>query len=194
MTTASGATGARSREAADHEPVTVVFSWRAKPGKEREFSGWAKALTSVATRFAGSLGATVIHEVGSRDFHIVEQFVNRAALQRWLDSRERAQLYEQVRDIAEARTAVQQRTGLETWFHVPSHAGETMRPPPRWKQWLVSLIAVYPIVLLFQMYVFPLVADWPLWARAASFPLVILTLMTYVVMPIATRLLNRWLH
>jgi antibiotic biosynthesis monooxygenase (ABM) superfamily enzyme len=192
-TVSGGPTATRPRDAAE-EPVTVVFSWRAKPGREEEFAEWAKTLTLAATRTPGNLGATVIHEDGSRDFHLIEQFVNREALQRWLDSPERAALHEQVRDSAEARTAVQQRTGLETWFYVPSHAGATMRPPPRWKQWLVSVVAVYPLVLLFQMFVIPLVADWPVWARAALFPLVILTLMTYVVMPVVSRLLRGWLR
>lgn len=176
------------------EPVTVVFSWRAKPGKENEFAEWARGVTSAAAHFPGNLGAMVIHEEGSRDFHIIVQFVNQEALQRWLNSRERTRWHEKARDIADARTAVQQRTGLETWFYVPAHAGETVKPPPRWKQWLVSLIAVYPLVLLFQAFIVPRVADWPLWAKAAMFPLIILTLMTYVVMPIVSRLLRRWLY
>ncbi|MDT7651372.1 MAG: uncharacterized protein QOI36_2778 [Pseudonocardiales bacterium] len=194
MTTVSGPTSARQHGLADDEPVTVVFSWRAKPGKENEFAKWAKGLASAAAHFPGNLSVTVIHEQGSRDFHIIVQFVNREALQRWLDSRERARLHDKVRDIADARTAVQQRTGLETWFYVPAHAGETIKPPPRWKQWLVSLVAVYPLVLLFQAFIAPWVAGWPLWARSAMFPLIILTLMTYVVMPLVSRLLGRWLY
>jgi antibiotic biosynthesis monooxygenase (ABM) superfamily enzyme len=194
MTTVSGPTSARQHSLADDEPVTVVFSWRAKPCKENEFAKWAKGLASAAAHFPGNLSVTVIHEQGSRDFHIIVQFVNREALQRWLDSRERARLHDKVRDIADARTAVQQRTGLETWFYVPAHAGETIKPPPRWKQWLVSLVAVYPLVLLFQAFIAPWVAGWPLWARSAMFPLIILTLMTYVVMPLVSRLLGRWLY
>jgi antibiotic biosynthesis monooxygenase (ABM) superfamily enzyme len=194
MTTVSGPTSARHAGVADDEPVTVVFSWRAKPGKENEFEEWSKGVVSEAAHFPGNLGATVIHEEGSRDFHIIAQFVNREALERWLSSPQRARWHDKVRGIADTRTAVQQRTGLETWFYVPSHAGETIKPPPRWKQWLVSLVAVYPLVLLFQAYVAPHVAGWPVWARAAIFPLVILTLMTYVVMPLVSRLLRAWLY
>ncbi|NMH95692.1 antibiotic biosynthesis monooxygenase, partial [Pseudonocardia bannensis] len=102
MTTAGGPTSARERIAAGDEPVTVVFSWRAKPGKEDQFAEWAKGLTSAAAHFPGNLGATVIHEQGSRDFHLIAQFVNRESLQRWLESRERARWYETVRDIADA--------------------------------------------------------------------------------------------
>ncbi|CAM02093.1 hypothetical protein [Saccharopolyspora erythraea] len=59
--------------------------------------------------------------------------------------------------------------------------------------WLVSLVAVYPLVLVFQAFVVPMVSSWPLAAKAALFPLVLLTLMTYVIMPVVTRVLRRWL-
>jgi antibiotic biosynthesis monooxygenase (ABM) superfamily enzyme len=89
---------------------------------------------------------------------------------------------------------VQQRTGLEAWFCVPGHAAQTIKPPPRWKQWLVSLAAVYPLVLLFQAFIAPRIKDWPVEAKSAVLPLCVLTLLTYVVMPPVSRLLRGWLH
>jgi antibiotic biosynthesis monooxygenase (ABM) superfamily enzyme len=47
--------------------------------------------------------------------------------------------------------------------------------------------------LAFQAFVVPRTSSWPLPLRAALFPLVLLTLRTYVVMPVVTRLLRRWL-
>lgn len=132
-----------------------------------------------------------MHNEGSRDFHVVHQFDTRRDLRSWLDSDERRRWLRHARELAATRTAVQHRTGLETWFHVPSEA--TMRPPPRWKMWLISLVAVYPLTLAFQAFIVPLTASWPLPLRAAMFPLVLLTTMTYVVMPLVTRMLRRWL-
>ena len=40
----------------------------------------------------------------------------------------------------------------------------------------------------------PHVAQWPLLARGAIFPLVLAPLLTYVVMPWLSRLLRRWLY
>src|SRR5215217_8827857 len=88
---------------------------------------------------------------------------------------------------------LQQLTGLETWFKLPGANVPTMKPPPRWKMWLVSLMAVYPLVLAFQALVVPRVAGLPLPLQALMFPLVLLTLLTFVVMPAVTRLLRRWL-
>jgi antibiotic biosynthesis monooxygenase (ABM) superfamily enzyme len=68
-----------------------------------------------------------------------------------------------------------------------------MKPPPRWKMWLVSIVAVYPLVLAFQALLVPRMAALPLPLRALAFPVVVLTLMTFAVMPMVTRLLRRWL-
>ncbi|SEF20950.1 hypothetical protein SAMN05421837_101634 [Amycolatopsis pretoriensis] len=48
-------------------------------------------------------------------------------------------------------------------------------------------------MLEFQAWVVPLTESWPLPLRAALFPVVLLTTMTYVVMPAVTRLLRPWL-
>jgi antibiotic biosynthesis monooxygenase (ABM) superfamily enzyme len=171
-----------------------VFSWRAHRGAVGEFAEWARGATAEAARFPGNLAATVVHNEGSRDFHVVNQFETRRDLRAWLDSPQREKWLRHARSLAAGRTATQERTGLETWFHVPSEATATMRPPPRWKMWLVSMIAVYPLVLAFQAFLVPLTSSWPLPLRAALFPVVLLTAMTYVVMPIVTRLLRRWLR
>jgi antibiotic biosynthesis monooxygenase (ABM) superfamily enzyme len=183
----------RGRRLAREEPATAVFSWRARPGRENELAAWLQEARQVLARFPGYLGSTVIDEEGTRDFHLIAEFANQEDLRRWLQSDERAVLVARTSSLAAAQPSVQLRTGLETWFHVPSHDGATMRPPPRWKMWLVSLVAIYPLVLLFLSFVAPRVQSWPLWARAAFFPFVLLTSMTYVVMPVVTRLLRRWL-
>ncbi len=67
------------------------------------------------------------------------------------------------------------------------------RPARRWKTWVVSLVGLYPLVLGFLAFIAPRVARWPLPARAALFPFVLLTLMTYVIMPVLTRVMRRWL-
>jgi antibiotic biosynthesis monooxygenase (ABM) superfamily enzyme len=184
----------RGRRLARDEPAIAVFSWRARPGRETELAAWLEEARQVLARFPGYLGSTVIQEEGSRNFHLIVEFTNQEDLRRWLQSDERAVLLARTRSLAAAQPAVQLRTGLETWFQVPSHdGGATLRPPPRWKMWLVSLAAIYPLVLLFMAFVAPRLQSWPLWARAAFLPFVLLTSMTYVVMPVVTRVLHRWL-
>ena len=43
-------------------------------------------------------------------------------------------------------------------------------------------------------YVLPRLATWPLLLRSLVFPVVLLTRMTYVIMPVVTKTLRRWLY
>jgi uncharacterized protein len=87
---------------------------------------------------------------------------------------------------------VQRATGLETWFTLPGE--RAVVPPPRWKMLLVTLIGAYPLVVLLSAFVLPSLEGWPLLVRAAVVPVVVLSLMTYLVMPQLTRLLSGWLY
>jgi antibiotic biosynthesis monooxygenase (ABM) superfamily enzyme len=183
---------ADARPAAD-DPVTVLYSRRVKPGREADFEAWARGIVAAARQFPGHLGASVLDAPGSREYHILFSFADRRSLRAWLDSEERRRWLARVGELLEADRGLQQLTGLETWFKLPGANVPTMTPPPRWKMWLVSLIAVYPMVLVFQALVVPRMARLPLPLRALVFPLVLLTLMTFVIMPMVTRALRRWL-
>jgi uncharacterized protein len=171
----------------------VLYSRRVKPGREAAFEAWAHGVVAASRQFPGHLGASVLDAPGSREYHILFTFADRKSMQAWLDSDERRGWLARVGELIEADRGLQQLTGLETWFKLPGSNVPTMKPPPRWKMWLVSIIAVYPLVLAFQVLVVPKMVGLPLPLRALAFPLVLLTLMTFVVMPVVTRLLRRWL-
>jgi antibiotic biosynthesis monooxygenase (ABM) superfamily enzyme len=183
---------AGTRLSAD-DPVTVLYSRRVRPGREADFETWAHGIVAAARQFPGHLGASVLGAPGSREYHILFSFADRRSLRVWLESAERQRWLARLGDLLEADRGLQQLTGLETWFKLPGSNVPTMKPPPRWKMWLVSLVAVYPLVLAFQALLVPRMTRLPLPLRALLFPLVLLTLMTFVVMPMVTRLLRRWL-
>jgi antibiotic biosynthesis monooxygenase (ABM) superfamily enzyme len=170
----------------------VLYSRRVKPGREADFEAWARGIVAAA-RLPGHLGASVLDAPGSREYHILFSFADPRSLRAWQDSEERRRWLARVGELLEADRGLQQLTGLETWFKLPGSNVPTMKPPPRWKMWLISLMAVYPLVLAFQALAVPRMARLPLPLRALLFPLVLLTLMTFVVMPVVTRVLRRWL-
>lgn len=67
------------------------------------------------------------------------------------------------------------------------------KPAAEVEMWLVTVGAIYPLILTLFGVLAPRIAAWPLPLRALVFPLVLVTLMTYAVMPAITRLLRRWL-
>jgi uncharacterized protein len=174
-------------------PVTVLYSRRVKPGREGDFEAWAHGIVAASRQFPGHLGASVLDDPDTREYHILFSFTDRRSLRAWLDSEERRRWLARVEELLEADQGLQQLTGLETWFRLPGGNVPTMKPPPRWRMWLVSIVAVYPLVLAFQALLVPRMTGLPLALKALSYPLVLLTLMTFVVMPVVTRLLRRWL-
>lgn len=185
------ATGDEHERALRPEPATAVFARRVKPGHEAEYEALAREMVETSKEFAGQLGATMFHEAESPDYAVLYSFTTRPALQAWLESPERAKLSARADQIAESHLRLPPLTGLETWFTLPHQA--TIKPPPRWKMWLVSLLAIYPFVVAFQEWLLPPIKTWPLPVRSAVLPLTLLTLMTFVVMPVVTRLAQPWL-
>lgn len=59
---------------------------------------------------------------------------------------------------------------------------------------LTTFLGAFPCTLLIQWLVTPRTAAWPLPLRAAVFPVVLLPVLTYLVMPLLSRVLRRWLY
>jgi antibiotic biosynthesis monooxygenase (ABM) superfamily enzyme len=177
--------------AVDGEPATVVYARRVKPGREGEYEALAREMVEESKSFAGHLAATMLHEEGSPTYTILYSFLDRPSLRAWLESPERQRLLGRANRLSDEHVRVPPLTGLESWFTLPHRA--TIKPPPRWKMWLVSLLAIYPLVVAFQATVVPTIRTWPLLVRSAILPLTLLTLMTFVVMPVVTRVVQPWL-
>lgn len=172
------------------EPVTVVYTWDVAKGREHDFEEWAHGITDEATRFPGHLGATWLRPEGKdRRYHTVLRFSDGDRLSAWLESPERERWMRRLEGLAEEdRTHT---TGMETWFSLPDRS---VPAPPRWKMALVTFAAVYPLSLLLQATAVPLAKSWPLPLRSLVFPIVLVPLLTYVIMPTLSRVLRRWLY
>lgn len=173
-------------------PVTVVVTRDVVPGRERDFDEWVHLVVSEAVRFGG-LGASVItpdaRSTPARRV-VVCRFANEDSVRAWEGSEERKRLMQEAEAFSTPH--FQRATGLETWFTLPGEGA--MVPPPRWKMALVTLIGIYPPVVALLALVVPRVEAWPLLARAAVIPLVLVPLLTYVIMPLLSRLLRLWLY
>ena len=173
------------------EPVTVTVARRVAAGREPEFEQWYDGVTAAASRFPGFLGSGVLrpHTVG-HDWHVVYRFADPVSLARWEESDERAGWLRRADDLVQ-ETGVERVSGLETWFSLP---GRTAPAPLRWKMALVTLVAIVPLVLLMNVLLLPLLADWPLVLRTLAFSGLLTSLMTWLVMPRMTRLFRRFLY
>lgn len=180
------------KRASVKEPVNVVVSYAVKEGKEKEFERTIHRTIKAALLFTGNQGATVIKDEGRR-YHVVYRFSDPEKLNRWLGSKERRRLLANIGDLVEDKMIeVQKITGFETWFNASTEP--YLHSPPRWKMLLVTFLGAYPVVILFQWLIVPHIIKWQLLLRSLAFPVIILTIMTYLVMPVLTRFLHGWLY
>lgn len=176
-------------------PVTTVIVQRPRKDAVAQYEDWLKEITPVAQQFAGHRGVNVIRPHGAtQDYTIVLHFDSIANLRNWLDSEVRARLAEKIRPFLRAEESIEIKTGLEFWF-TPTTASKSA---PAYKQFLVTLSAIFPLSVAVPWLLAPLFQWLPelgtLGIRQLIVAAVIVATMTYLVMPRYTRLVSRWLY
>ncbi|MEA3095710.1 MAG: uncharacterized protein QOJ04_7052 [Caballeronia sp.] len=141
-------------------PVSVVISTRIKPDREADYRAWELRIAAAQTKAPGFQGYRFEPPIRGvqDDWLSVLRFDSEANLEKWLASPERLQLLEEAKPFTEEFHARVARTGFEQWFQTA--AGRSAAPPV-WKQNLIVLLLLYPVVFLFGAFVqTPLLSKW----------------------------------
>lgn len=176
--------------------ATVVITHRVREGAIEGYEAWLNEIGPICRAYPGHLDWQIIRPVSglSGTFTVVIRFDTRPHLESWINSTDRKRLIEKVRPLLVADDDFHIRSGLDFWF---APEGVHAALPVRWKQFLVTWSAIFPLVLIVPMLLVPML-EWlgPLQGHVVSnFVIsgVIVYLMTYVVMPNYTKLIKRWL-
>ena len=174
-------------------PVTIDVIQKVKPGCEIEFEQVLAELTEAAEAFEGHLGANVFRpsDRANLEYRIVFKFNHLSNLRQWEESAIRRKLLEQVKQLTVGDSKWQTLTGLETWFTLATQ--QPIVPPPRYKMLIVTCLVAFPTLNVVNFLLQPL-QPLPLLLRTLIATVVLLTLMTYVIMPRMTKLFAGWLY
>ncbi len=174
-------------------PVTIIVKRRPRPGLEKEFEEVVAGISRAAMAFEGHLGVNIFRPTSSTPYYrIVFKFDSRRNFIRWETSDERQQWLERFSDVDMGDPEMEVLSGLETWFTANNE--EAVVPPPRHKMVIVLWISISMLSILLYLGVEPFLGNInSIWRIIAS-TLIVVLLMTYLVMPILTRILHRWLH
>jgi antibiotic biosynthesis monooxygenase (ABM) superfamily enzyme len=176
--------------------VTAVIEHDVRAGAESAYEAWLQHITTSAQHFPGHVGVNIIRPpAGSRRYTIVVRFDTLEYLQEWLGSETRRRLIVQVGPLLERGDRVDIKTGLEFWFTPPTPA---QRHPAAYKQFLLTLSAIFPLTLLVPWVLRSLFQAMPIFGLpvVSNFVIsaVIVGMMTYVILPHYTRLVAGWLY
>lgn len=174
--------------------ITTIIRQQPLPGEAARYEAWLKEIIPAAGSFAGHQAVNVIRpHTADGAYTIIVHFDTTANLRTWLDSDTRTRLVEKISPWLQAPEAVQIETGVEFWFTPPPAA----RPARPYKQFLVTLSAIFPLTMAVPPLFQPVFARIP-WlglfgVRALIVDTAIVALMVYVIMPRYTRAIARWL-
>ena len=178
---------------ADNDQISLVVRRRIHPELQEAFEVWLDGIIDSAARFDGHQGTQVLRppDPAEQDYVILLRFNTRQQLSAWRDSEIGRSWLERGEAFMRRSAHVEHITGLEFWFRIPSHAAS--RPPPKYKMAIATVVGLYPLILFVS----------PRFSNALDFlapPLnVFVTVvcmvlfMTYLIMPVVTRSMARWL-
>jgi antibiotic biosynthesis monooxygenase (ABM) superfamily enzyme len=173
------------------EPVTVTVARRIAAGREADFEDWSDELTAAAANYAGFLGAGRQRPSRLGDpWHVVFRFDSAEHLREWEVSPERTAMLRAGEHLVEA-TDMHRVSGLETWFSLP---GRTAPAPPKWKMFLVSATVFYLLNLALSLTYGWALDGWPVPLHIILISVPVTAIATWLIMPRAARLLQRWLY
>ena len=173
-----------------------MITHRVRDGQQEGYDDWLNEIGPLCRSYPGHLDLQIIRPIPglTATYTVIIRFDTREHLQGWMSSQDRKRLIEQVRPLLAQDDDFFIRSGLDFWF---TPEGARAKVPVRWKQFLVTWSAIFPLVL-----VIPMVVAWGL--RQLGVPhnhyldLLLSTgsvvgVMVYLVMPHYTKLIQRWL-
>ena len=187
------------------KPVTVIVKRIAKRDKIKEFEEWLSGISKEVSRQEGSMGIDIIKPTpnisnkSKPEYVIIFRFNTYENLDKWEKSPIRHEWLQKGRKLAESDYDVQKMTGLEFWF-TPYFNDESspmipLQPPPRYKMVIVTIpvISILLMTLVPQIHFLTEMLSIPFPIRLVIALTITVLLMTYVIMPLLTKLLKPWL-
>lgn len=178
----------------DEGSVTVSISRRVKPGFEQEYETWISGVIEAAASYPGHLGTNVLRPgpATNHEYVLIYRFDSYSNCQTWEQSPLRNEWLDRLEQMVEGEQVMRRGTGLEFWFDLPELP--VQKHPSPHKMALVLITVVFHLVLMFNLLLAPWLAGMSLWQRVLVIVVLQVLLMTYVVMPRVTRLLQPWLY
>ncbi|MFT7463159.1 MAG: antibiotic biosynthesis monooxygenase (ABM) superfamily enzyme [Pseudohongiellaceae bacterium] len=174
-------------------PVTTIFSRNIRAGFEVQYEEWLAGISQMASRFTGNQGTTILRPSEGRDQYIaITQFDSTENLELWIHSTERDGWLAKLRSIDICREEVMSLAGMERWFTLPDQGAAQL--PPRYKTATLVLLGLYPVVLLLNLTLVPLLSGFPEPLQVLTSLFVSVTIMVWIVLPRLTGLFSGWLH
>ncbi len=181
-----------SEESTIQQSITDVFVTEVSPENEDDYKAWTARIHEAEAKFPGFQGVYVQSPgPGSRNWITLLQFDTADNLDRWLESKERKKILDESSSLIKALDAHRIISPYAGWFANVAKKGEI---PPAWKQSMIVLLVLFPIVMLEMRYLSPLLSGFNLSLATFIGNAISVSLIAFPCAPAAAFLLRWWLN
>lgn len=176
--------------------ATVVITHRVSQTQQPQYEKWLNEIGPICKASLGLLDWHIIRPItGLTDtYTVIIRYDTPQNLKNWIESEHRKQLLSKIENLLANKEDVHINSGLDFLF---SQVGEKPKTPVRWKQFLVTWSAIYPLVVSLPLIILPILK----WLNVPNNHFIntfivtgaVVSMMVYVVMPRYTKLVHRWL-
>jgi len=172
--------------------VTEAFITQVNPDKNQAFLQWTAKIYQIEATFPGFQGVYVeLSSSGQRTNWITHlKFDTAENLDRWLASPERQLILNELKPLIKAIESHRVISPYAGWFLSLANKGA---PPPVWKQTMIVLLVLFPIVMLELKFLSPLTKDLGVSLSMFIGNAISVTLISWPMMSIAVWFLGWWL-
>ena len=176
----------------EQDGLTVVVHRRIKPGLEPEFEESMRSFVKFALASPGHRSISILRPAfGDREYVVVDSFADSRSREQFKESSEYREWMKRLGELTEGDPQIQELSGLEGWFTLPN--APALARPPKYKMALVTYIGVLTVVISLSVTVGPTIRAWPFFINNAVFNGLVVLILTWIVMPILTRIFAGWL-
>jgi len=178
-------------ELSPQDMVTEIITVSVKPGMEEAYRDWVDRIRQVEARFPGYQGLQLQPPIpGLQDNWVsLLRFDTSEHLNAWLESDARRDALQEVEPFIDKREQ-QVATAFSGWFTFGDAPGQV---PSNWKQSMIVLLTLYPIVMLEQMFLNPLLHSLGMAEAIFIGNLLSVAATGFLLIPLALRAFEWWL-
>lgn len=174
------------------DEVTVVVRRHILPGHEGQFEHAMRDFVNFVLSCPGHVGISVLRPAGGGgEYVVVDRFASPAARRALVSSPEYERWMKLLGAHTEGEARIEEMDGLDAWLNQP---GSPMMTPPRYKTAAATYLGVCLVIFLLNITVGgPIRSVLPGWLSFFLFNACVVALLTWVVMPLVSRMLSPWL-
>jgi antibiotic biosynthesis monooxygenase (ABM) superfamily enzyme len=178
----------------EEKGASVVITHHIVESNQMQYEQWLEEIGPVCRNFKGNVDWQIIRPIPDLTYNytVIIRFDTVNNLKNWMESKERKSFIEKAKPLFARGDSYYIKSGLDFLFP------ESKKPPLRWKQYLVTWSAIYPLSVLVPLVILPLLQFLHLpesrFINAFFISGCVVFIMIFILMPSYTKLIRTWLY